>query len=160
MAAGLSAALGQFCTVIEGCGSSYKRCTQRLSTLHATQVMVSGVDYRYWISTLERKERPVITGNLVTTENSIEVELARYFGQGDINSHEYYSLVKSMESESDLIEQSLLHKNSWAPSTTGIWLVSLDTSKYSESSFDKRIMFRALVFSVIIRQPKIGVAVP
>ena len=161
MAAGLSSAIDRICAIIENCDPStnWGRSHQRLSTLLGKETIPSGIDKKYFIHMRIRDERPVVTGSHVTTINKIELELARYYGGGELHSSEYYGLSKQLESQADIVEQCLLYSNNWDSVNTGIWLIYMDGSEQTSQKLGSNIMLRVLDFTVTIRQPKTFVQV-
>lgn len=128
MAAGLSTSLERLITIIEGCDSSspWNRSEQRIYTLQEGDIAYSGLDFKYWIGSGPTREQPeAISGNLMTMRHTVQIELARFWGGGDNINRHYYGLLKALESQANIVEQSILYQPNWAYSSTGIILINL-----------------------------------
>jgi hypothetical protein len=159
MAKGLSAAIARIATVIEGCDdSTWKRSRQRISGMKDPNVISSGLDGKYWVHGKVRKERAIVHGSLITTNNTVFVELARYWGKGDRLQKDHYNLHQTLEAQADIVEQSLLLQTNWAVSDTGVILVNMRQGIVEELQTPEILLWTA-EFNVMIRHPKVATVV-
>lgn len=162
MAKGLAASIERIATITEGApAGTWKRSKQRLSTLQTEVALVGGeLDHRYFIAGRLRQQREVVCSSLTMSRVRIYLELARHWGGGDKLGKEFHSLHKTLEAESDVVEQSCLYQNNWDVTNTGIILVTLLNSRVQENETQKLpVLLWVSEFELMIRHPQSAVTV-
>jgi len=161
MAAGLTAALARVGTIIEGCDATagWTKSEQRIVSLMGDDVSSSGVDHKYWLDSVPRRPVGAIAGGHHDRLYAVDVELARYWGGGDCLGRDFLGLLKSLEAEANIVEQSLMDRpQNWNFSTTGIALINMAQSARIIGGAPS-VMIWKIELELYIRQPNVAAAV-
>jgi hypothetical protein len=163
VAKGLTASLERIATIIEGADSTagWTRSELRLTTLQGDQTQAAGIDHKYWLgSTPQRNQPAAIAGSLLTMRYTVIIELARYWGGGNKLDKDYYGLVRSLEAEANIIEQTVMLPNNWDKDNTGIILINMPKpTAIREPTAAQPILLWVITLEVTIRQPKVAATV-
>jgi len=161
MAAGLTAALERVGEIVEGCDAmaGWRKSQQRITSLEDSDVSSAGVDHKYWLDSSPRRQVGAIAGSDHDRTYTVAVELARYWGGGDNTSRDFLGLLKALEAEADIVEQSLTERpQNWAYATTGIAVINLAQSARVIGRAPSILIWK-IELSLYIRQPDVAAAV-
>jgi len=158
--AGLSDALDRIVTIVEAC-DEWTRSEKRVYGFDADpDTGADGIEHTFWINATPRNAVGLVTPKAHHQRRyGIIIELARFYGEGDLLGREWFSLMKSIEAEANIVEQSLDQApNNWNFASSGIILINLDESELLEPSHDNIMVWR-ITLDVLVRQPDVSVAV-
>ena len=161
MAAGLTSALARVGEIIEGCDAAagWRKSKQRITSLEDDNVSSAGVDHKYWLDSSPRRSVGAIAGSHHDRQYVAAVELARYWGGGDSASRDFLGLLKSLEAEADIVEQSITERpQNWAFATTGIAVINLVRSARVIGRAPSILIWK-IELNLYIRQPDVAAAV-
>lgn len=159
--AGIADTIARLRTVIEGADSTagWSRSKQRLSTFEGGEALAAGLDHKYWLTVRPHQEVPIVSGNRVTLKARAELELARFFGGGDLLDRDHHGLHAALQIEADTVQQSLEHPSNWDTTSTGLILCTLDRSDLG-SPVVPQLMLWVVELDLQIRYARPATVVP
>ena len=150
--AGVADTVARIATVVEGLSDGWKRSKQRISTFEDDEVIMSGLERKYWVGAVGAANKSLVNGSTMDHRVTIVLELSREFDKGAKLGKDYYTLNRAMADDAYEILDSLLHPNNWAYATTGLYLLEQD-AEWEETITDigDRLMVWTIELAAHIR---------